>query len=78
MIYTQFGVPVKLTGKTENGSHIFVEALDGSGWNAWREIGHLKADDGSVEIQEAYDSAATREMPLEPEWKGRLRGVLNG
>lgn len=78
MIYTQFGVPVNLTGKTANGSHVFVVGTEDDGWEAWRDIGHLRADGGSAEIQTSFEKAVVMEMPPDPQWKARLKDALNG
>jgi hypothetical protein len=75
MIYTQFGVPVVIEAKANDG-RVFVQAQD-SDWNAWRSPGDLRADGGSIEIQEASVSVPVRDVPPEPKWKGRLRKVLN-
>lgn len=60
MIYTRFGVPVRVIGKVDD-SHVLVREIARKGqrpsWSGPRLIGELKADGGILEIDQAIKAA---------------------
>lgn len=57
MIYTTFGLPVEIVGRNEELSETYVLVRAKDGWEQWRPLHTLKADDGIKEIMTAADKA---------------------
>lgn len=60
MIYTRFGVPVRVIGRVDE-SRVYVREIARKGqrpsWSGPRLIGELKADGGILEINQAIKAA---------------------
>ena len=57
MIYTQWGVPVKIIAVLSHTTRVRVQDINDPDWIRERDISDLKADGGIAEINKAIASA---------------------